>query len=126
MNGSLTWISFLMTSWIHLYLRPLSMILPLRDSRPRFGPIVRDAFQDAAGSFNENFNYPIPRLLGTRRRNVGPSGLSEKQLPLRKWHRSLEIERSFRFLERLKNSITILDNVMHTRHLFDETIYCIY
>jgi len=94
MNGSLTWISFLMTSWIHLYLRPLSTILPLRDSRPRFGPIVRDAFQDAAGSFNENFNYPIPRLLGTRRRNVGPSGLSEKRLPLRKWHRSLEIERS--------------------------------
>jgi hypothetical protein len=44
-----------------------------------------------------------------------PSGLSEKRLPLRKWHRSLEIERSFRFLEQLKNSITILDNVMHTR-----------
>jgi len=49
---------------------PLSAILPLRDLRPRFGPIVRSTFQDAAGSFNENFNYPIPRLLETCRRNV--------------------------------------------------------
>lgn len=46
---------------------------PTLAPRPRFGPIVRGAFQDAADGFNENFNYPIRRFLGPGRRNAEPS-----------------------------------------------------
>lgn len=41
--------------------------------RPRFEPIVQDAFQDAANGFNESFNYSIRRFLETGRRNAKPS-----------------------------------------------------
>jgi hypothetical protein len=56
-------------------------------AQPRFGPIVRGAFQDAADGFNENFNYPIRGAFS------GPADetqnrLRKSPLPLRKSHRS--------------------------------------